>query len=539
MIQRVLGPRYLCFLNEPSGSKMGGAVVRKVDQSTAVMPYIFIAYTAEQFEHEDLEDLHSIAERAAREAGVVAYWVGCSCMQDEDQLEDDVYRISDVMRGAQSLIIAIGPSRRRPNWNTPDAMLQLWGERMWTLPEALLSPADKDIKVYARGRTEPPRVISKKQLAAVVWNDPLISRQLVDHFNNTLNLSPLELVSIALNCLRSRNTTQHLPGDLSYALMGLLLQRPQIDRTDSDFQAFARLSLANDSDRLLERLICMLPKNQNASWLAMDDAWNSNLWDIYPECQVAGVGHDNAVMLDGAFGAAIRWKAFATVAAVGNFSWKRTGARIALHGAPLYFLIGIVLIVFHFAIFLAAILLLVSLPIILISPYLVRVIYSGKIWGSQAWFFGFEGYLDLATIESHIFGAYMGRLHWSPSGSSISKHRMNEHKECVGVDPTMDPQVKAMVERAKNSPYGAMKVFTLVDTYTLTVTMFLAVRPPVAVLMCGHEGGKQRAVLCSYDWTSQTFYRETVLRMETPVLEKMFRVNQFRFGLQRPLSQVH
>jgi hypothetical protein len=176
---------------------------------------------------------------------------------------------------------------------------------MWTLPEALLSPADKDIKVYVRGNIGPPRVISKKQFAAVVWDDPLISRQLADHFNNTLNLSPLELVSIALSCLRSRNTIQHLPGDLSYALMGLLRQLPQIDKTDSDFQAFARLSLANDSDMLLERLICMLPVDQNASWLAMDDAWNADLWDIYPQCKVAGLGHDDTVILDGAFGAAL------------------------------------------------------------------------------------------------------------------------------------------------------------------------------------------------------------------------------------------
>jgi hypothetical protein len=49
-----------------------------------------------------------------------------------------------------------------------------------------------------------------------------------------------------------------------------------------------------------------------------------------------------------------------------------------------------------------------------------------------------------------------------------------------------------MVDQARNSAYGAMKVFTLVDTYTLTVTMFLA------VLLCGHEGGMQRAVMYPY-----------------------------------------
>lgn len=70
--------------------------------------------------------------------------------------------------------------------------------------------------------------------------------------------------------------------------MGLLRVRPQVDPTDSAFQAFARLSLANDSDMLLERLICTLPKTQDQPWWSMDDAWNSSLWDIYPQCQIAG-----------------------------------------------------------------------------------------------------------------------------------------------------------------------------------------------------------------------------------------------------------
>jgi hypothetical protein len=129
------------------------------------------------------------------------------------------------------------------------------------------------------------------------------------------------------------------------------------------------------------------------------------------------------------------------------------------------------------------------LIVILASPYLVRVISSGKLWGTQARVFGFEGYLDLATIESQIFGAYMGRLKWNPSSSSISRHTVNQYGECVGVDPTVAARVKAMVDPARNSAYGAMKVFTLVDTYTLTVTMFLA------VLLCGHEGGMQRVVM--------------------------------------------
>jgi hypothetical protein len=63
--------------------------------------------------------------------------------------------------------------------------------------------------------------------------------------------------------------------------------------------------------------------------------------------------------------------------------------------------------------------------------------------------------------------------------------------------------------------------------------LFEAERPPIVALLCGSEGGMQRAVMCSYDWTTQTLYRETVLRMETKVLEKMPRIGRVRFGLQR------
>jgi hypothetical protein len=128
----------------------------------------------------------------------------------------------------------------------------------------------------------------------------------------------------------------------------------------------------------------------------------------------------------------------------------------------------------------------------------------------------------------------MRRLRWSLYGSSLSRHRKNEFNESVGVDPTTDPLVRQKVEHGLvNARPDSMHIFTLVDTNTMTVTMFEAVKPPVAVLLCGAEGGMQRAIACSYEWTTGTCYRETVLRMETPVLEKMSRVERFRFGMNR------
>jgi len=72
----------------------------------------------------------------------------------------------------------------------------------------------------------------------------------------------------------------------------------------------------------------------------------------------------------------------------------------------------------------------------------------------------------------------------------------------------------------------------------MTVTMFRAVRPPTAVLVCGSEGGMQRAVMASYDWKNQTLYREAVIRMETPNIQVLHRVNRFRFGFKRRPEEV-
>lgn len=55
------------------------------------LSYIFVAYTAEQFKsNDDLMALHQMADAAARNAGAMAYWVGCSCMPDPNQLQEDV-----------------------------------------------------------------------------------------------------------------------------------------------------------------------------------------------------------------------------------------------------------------------------------------------------------------------------------------------------------------------------------------------------------------------------------------------------------------
>ncbi|ERF72849.1 hypothetical protein EPUS_04284 [Endocarpon pusillum Z07020] len=547
---RLLQPRYLCFL-DTSQTQMPATPMKvedwKAREPSATQPeYMFIAYTAEQFRGlKDLQALAQLAERATREAGLSAYWIGSSCMPDEQELEQDVYRISDVIRGAKAMAIIVGhPVNNRSENFSPEDLLKQWGRRMWTLPEALLSPRGNSIKIYSRVTDEPWEIL-KANFAHIVWHDAPWTRQLMDHYEGTLILSPLELVVLALRCLNTRDVDRetHFPGDLSYVLMGLLRRRPRANRFDSAFQAFARLSLANDSNKLIERLVCIHPKNPDQTWSCTEDAWNVQLWDIYPTIQVAGVGHDDTVILDGAFGAAIRWKSFAPVAYASQTSWKRYTANLALRSSSLVFLTGTILLGIGAraggtlrAVGVA--LMLFSVAVVLASPYLVRVQYGGKLWDTQPWFFGFEGYLDIETIESHIFGTYRGRLTWSPSSSPLSRHYSNEFGECIGLDPTSDVEVRRLVEEARTAAYGKQKIFTLVDTFTLQVTLFSAVRPPITALLCGSEGGMQRAIMCSYDAKTQTLYRESVLRMETLVLERMSRVGRVRFGFRRPLPRT-
>lgn len=173
-------------------------------------------------------------------------------MVDEEDKKAGLYRISDILRGAQKMVIVVGsPSTAfypyyKPNPTDTDTLLRQWGSRMWTFPEVLLSP-NNAIPVYNRDKpASPPLTITKNQFAGHVWasSDANISRQLIDHFTGTLSLSGLEPAVLLLKCLFVRDTQTYFQGDHSYALMGLPRLRPLIDQTDSAFQAFACNSLA-------------------------------------------------------------------------------------------------------------------------------------------------------------------------------------------------------------------------------------------------------------------------------------------------------
>ncbi|KAJ3577586.1 hypothetical protein NPX13_g2982 [Xylaria arbuscula] len=592
-------PRYLCFLQDgPDGlgteyetRKVTDWIKQHADYSST--DFVFVSYTRKQFlvspekkwraeplpddatraaysqqANTDRDLLLAYGMEAARSAKKRAFWIDFECIRDADDVariqaqSDDVYRICDIVRAAHSLVVIVGPPHdtKRPeeppqDTYSPESMhqwLQQWGTRLWTLPEILLCSPEQRIKLYAVGASNPPEEIAKRNLAArSLWPDAKLVRQLVDHYESSIHLTPLELISIALECFAWRQTDQYNNGDISYALMGLLRRRPAVDKSDKSFEAFARLSLANDSDELLERLICMQPIHLDAPWYKIRDAWGARLWDIEPQCQVAGIVDDQTITLDGAYGATIQWDSMEPVAFLKRPTRSREISKVLVHGAPVYLIISLAIVFWKVVVLGAAyfnegtasptqtllitniiqimglFILVGSVAVMLLAPMLLLDVYRGKFWSTQAHFVGLEGIpSDIGDIERLLFGFNHGRLKWSTAASTLSRSGRSDNGERVGLPPLQShgPDHDADDEET---------VFTLIDTYTMTATAFRAIRPPTVVLVCGREGGMQRAILCSYDWRDSTFVRETVIRVKTLVLDRMFRVDRFRFALGR------
>ncbi|KAF2236635.1 hypothetical protein EV356DRAFT_442991 [Viridothelium virens] len=611
-IGRSMEPKRLCirkppgerFPDQPEFKLWDVAAWKEANPAEPIPPYLFVSFTNEQFNETEsssaLDYLQFMAEYAALDAKVDAFWCSSSCIAKQEDIrgserypdQEDVHRINDYIRGAVGVAIVLaevqnlkGEAAIEDSPLSLNQRLKVWGRRAWTFNEILLA-RNKNIHIYTAGIHAIPGLPKEEQKAPDIrnkgtfyqeWEDAPLARQLTDHFEGTLILNRLELMTVAYQCLRNRRVRSwdkafNLPGDRAYALAGLLQERPQVDITDSSFQAFARLSLANNNDRLLERLICVLPRGPawefqpqqygsmedmreyGEPWSALDDVWNANLWDIEPRCQISGVGKGDTVIIDGARAASIRWKGFKSVATVKGFSWKRALAKFALLFTPYAIFSGIILLIAGAAVgngssswmtdsvgsirtplmTVGAVFLVFGLLPWLLSPWLVHRILTGKSYGQQAWLFGVEGYMNLQTIEQHIWGTWKNRLNWSPHGSSLSSHRAAKFGSadiCLGLDAMEDEKLVAKIKKAETN---GQKFFTLVDTGTNTVYQFLAQRPPVALLICGQEGGMQRAVGVSYDWTEKVLYREAVLRMPTTVLSRMGRIPRCQIGFARP-----
>lgn len=384
----------------------------------------------------------------------------------------------------------------------PDLTLEKkreWGNRMWTLTEVLLS-ASSNIKFCS---PEKYQEMTKMEIAAEIWQHGESTSLLAEHYTGLGNLSCLALIYHGLKVLSDRKTEkQFTPGDVAYALGALVDHRPKMNPEDNLFQALARLFLANDSDRILERMVCMLPdpSTPHETSFVLDDALGAKLWDIEPLCQIVGVGNADEIILGSCQAISICWKKIPQIAYNTRFTRKKIIGLCSLPLGPLLlFIISPVLAVNGFLIaegpirvviiVLVAIIFFFGLALVFTSPWSVIAHCGGKDWDYSPWLIGFEGVLPILEIERLIFGNAVGRLRPDAAPDAAPPKLPDGHRS-----------------------------FTLVDTKTLTVSVFSAERPPGVALICGKEGGRLRVVLCSYQEGKSHLHKETVMRMGMAML---------------------
>ncbi|KAG4420822.1 hypothetical protein IFR04_006004 [Cadophora malorum] len=537
------------------------------DNPSRDISYLFISYANMHFNTDNSASGRRLIEKMAAfatlQAGKTAYWLDYRCRAPEKGplLDADVYRMCDVIRGCYQVVVMLK--------STDNKLKQEWGSRMWTLPEALLAPGDRiyfcspnpdtDLDMQSFNLTS----LLKVEMTGTVWDDPLSAeedggptRLLAEHFSGLLTLTRLEILSNAIAALSSRfqnNYSAFAKADVAYALMGLLHYRISKDPDDTLFQAIARLSLSNDSDRLIERMVCLFPdphlqpqlhsqsqpKRSPFELLANPDLYHTHLWDIDPLCQIVGVADEDAtILLDNCKALHIRWKDFPRMNVVRHYGFKKLFAELFVRSGAWWFLFGINLTITYAPFFafsdglkgetlilalelLVAGFFAVGLCLSLVGPFSVRRLYGGQVLQSAPCLVGFEGVMPLRELEPIIFGNNNGRLSYAPSATPFSYH-YRDARERVGLEPSWIESSLTDQESLKDVlgklPRGH-HLFTLVDTGSLSVCVFSAERPPTVALLCGREGGMLRAVLCSWRFGNDCLYKETVVRMQSDVYE--------------------
>ncbi|KAK2624599.1 hypothetical protein QTJ16_005792 [Diplocarpon rosae] len=540
--KRLLRPRQLVVLKDGEWT---------LDASPAKdISYVFISYANRHFNTDVSPEgrymIEKMAAYSAIQAGKSAYWLDFRCRAPEKGalLDADVYRMCDVIRGSYQVVAVLK--------NDNNALKQEWGSRMWTLPEALLAPGDSIYWCTPTSDGFKLTSIKKVEMTGSIWEDPARSsddgptRLLAEHFSGLLTLSRLEILSNAIAAFSDRSLNDYQAfarADVAYALMGLLHNRIEKDADDTLFQAIARLSLANDSDQLIERMVCLFP-DPNCSrsafeQLALPDLYHTHLWDITPLCEVVGVGDENnTVLLDNCKAMHIRWKNFPRMNVVRHYGMKKLFAELFVISGAWWFMFGLNLTItyapfFVFSEGLSKKSLLLALELLvagffgvgfllsLIGPFSVRRLYGGQVLQSSPNLVGFEGVLPLSRLEPLIFGNNIGRLSYEPSSTPFCFH-YRDADERIGLEPGWITDsltdTSGLETVLKNIP-DSHQLFTLVDTGSLSVSVFSAERPPTVALLCGREGGMLRAVLCSWRFKNDCLYRETVIRMPSDVLE--------------------
>lgn len=480
------------------------------------------------------EELFANIRRACEELDVKAYWFDEQCMGETwAEKNVDLFRIADVFRGAAATVIMIPDHGKSPE--TVHGILgekeewELWGERVWTFPEALLSSKHLFYKL-GRGQTTS---IQLRQLTNLAFRDHKEAGAIIDHYSGTDVLSRLQFLSLLKDAIwgrphfiapatAERSVDDPPPAERVYALMGFFEHRIMPDNLETEEQALARLSMANDSDRFTERMISMLPSTirSTACWYSDNDHWETKLWDIEPVVQVAGITESGSLVFNGCRAAANRWKNFPSVTRRTKRGFKRDSATCATILAPVLLIFGGIFT--KFLLPFGVTLVVISILIMIAAPFLIVYTISGRVKRPEPWLIGVEGALSAEDTEYYLYAhkPAADAEHKFKDSATGSQFAEPDGTRRLRLGKTVYPEVSTREQRARAERNG-QKLFTLVDTMSSTIYYFSARSPPSVCVFMGREGGLGRYVLCSEHCDKGELHKESVLRMPTYLSDKM------------------
>jgi hypothetical protein len=537
-ITHALRPRRLAIHGEK------GWYITDNENDIITHPYIAISYRQNHVfergkddegrrrEQQQKDRFMAMVRATTLACGYHAYWLDLECLGDTPEDKNlDLYRMADIYRGASFTLITLKESddpHGIDSWKG-------WGGRVWTMPEALLS-SNLRFKIGFHGPVTP---ISLHDLANRAYERHDQETAIINAYSGIDPLERLERLTLLKAAIWRRGSAslpqnpekqpqpaaeavpQELakqvgfayPAEKVYALMGFFEHRIMPNPLETELQALARLSMANDNDRIAERMVSMLPDRipRTACWYADDDVYQSNLWDIEPEIQVAGVTKNGALILDGCRAAAIRWKDFPDVAFQTTYSFRRSFAGTLPYIFWEVLLAGIAVVNFNPPG--GALLIVVGILLMLSAPYLVAYANSGRVLFAEPWFIGVKGVLTVEQVSQRLYGGAMSsfpRMSYTASGSPFA----------LAADGTVREGDPSQFTQAADARYNG-HIYTLIDTLSGTLYYFIASRPPTVCLFTGREGGLGRFVLCSESCTINELHKETVIRMPSYISRAM------------------
>ncbi|KAG2151031.1 uncharacterized protein EDB93DRAFT_317932 [Suillus bovinus] len=527
-VTHALYPRFLIVFNKDR------RVWTRVDAEAVVWrtPYVAVTYSyADVMNSGSMEELINRVRHATLDQGFDAYWLDHECLLDGPTGKaQDLYRMSDVYRLASFTLIMLFHENAWP----------IWGSRVWTLPEALLS---RELRYKAGNNAVTP--INLIQIASLAYRHQDKESQIINSYG--LGKDPLERLERNLQLKEAiwrrdsysseitsqdEKSEERYHAEKVYALMGFFEHRILPDAKETELQALARLFMANDNDRIADRMISMFPKDRKGinQWYTNDDEYGAKLWDIEPSVQVIGITINGSLVLDGCRAAAIRWKNFPSVAYATRRSIRRLLVLTVPYVALIFLILSCVMIsTGNQSTYTSAygyggsstspqvagggVLLAFSLIFLILAPVFTSYAHSGRIVLARPWLVGVKGVLSAQEVSDHLYGRQIWnsrRTLYTPSGSHLARPRKSDSNFREG---HVSQYEAALAAPAFDPIEGHM--FTLVDTISGTIYYFRAHRPPTVCLFTGSEGGQGRFVLASEECSSNELRRETVLRMPT------------------------